>query len=241
MIGTVGRLHWSGLAQLVREELGSVDAVIVDAPYDERTHRGHDKGRDDYGQEDRRRISYPPWTRGDVRDFVSCWSRITKGWMVAITSDALVCAWRDAYEAEDRVSFAAVPAIERGATDRKHADGPASWTTWVVVGRPRGREWIGWGSPRSYYLGPREPKPVIGGKPLWLMRELVEDYSREGDLVADPCCGAGTTLLAAQLLGRRYVGGDLDAAHVALAQERLRSLPAAPRRGTLALPWPEKP
>ena len=86
-----------------------------------------------------------------------------------------------------------------------------------------------------YYIGPRETKPVVGGKPLWLMRALVRDYSRPGDIVCDPCAGAGTTLLAAKLEGRRYVGGDIDAAHAEIARERLRDLPAADRKGTLPL------
>lgn len=241
LAGQVLHLDWRGLARLVEETVGRVDAVIADCPYDARTHAGHDAGREHYGQEDRRSISYAPWTPRDVRAFVKTWSPLCRGWMVSITSDALAPAWRAALEASGRVAFPPIPAIEKGATDRKHNDGPASWTTWVVVGRPRGGEWIGWGSPSPYYLGPREAKPVIGGKPVWLMRSIVEDYSRPGDLVADPCCGAGTTLLAAQLLGRLWVGSDTDRDHAALARERLRRLPAAPRRGTLALPWPEEP
>jgi site-specific DNA-methyltransferase (adenine-specific) len=69
------------------------------------------------------------------------------------------------------------------------------------------------------------------------MESLVRDYTRPGDIVCDPCCGAGTTLLAAKMLGRQYIGGDIDAAHVAIAEERLRDLPTAARKGTLALPW----
>lgn len=241
VVGQVLHLDWRGLARLVRETVGEVDAVIADCPYDARTHLGHDAGRDHYAQEDRRRISYAPWGAKDVRAFVRAWSPLCRGWMVSITSDGLAGAWRSAFEAAGRVAFAPLPAIERGATDRKHNDGPASWTTWIVVARPRGGEWIGWGSPAPYYVGNREPKPVIGGKPLWLMRSIVEDYSRPGDLVCDPCCGAGTTLLAAQLLGRRWVGSDVDAETAELARDRLRTLPRAPRKGTLALPWPEEP
>jgi site-specific DNA-methyltransferase (adenine-specific) len=241
LVGHALHLDWRGLARLVQETVGEVDAVITDAPYDARTHLGHDKGHADFDQETRRSISYAPWEPKDVRAFVKAWSPLCRGWMVSITSDGLAGAWRAAMEAAGRVSFAPIPAIEKGATDRKHNDGPASWTTWVVVGRPRGGRWIGWGSPSPYYLGPREQKPTIGGKPLWLMRSIVADYSRPEDLVADPCCGSGTTLLAAQLLGRRWIGSDVDAESAELARERTRTLPTAPRRGTLALPWPEEP
>ena len=64
--------------------------------------------------------------------------------------------------------------------------------------------------------------PVVGGKPLGLMRQLVRDYSREGETVWDPCCGGGTTLVAAKELGRKSIGMDLDRAHCEIAGERLR-------------------
>jgi site-specific DNA-methyltransferase (adenine-specific) len=62
---------------------------------------------------------------------------------------------------------------------------------------------------------------VVGGKPLWLMERLVEDYSRPGDLVVDPCCGAGTTLLAALRTGRRAIGGDVLREHAEIAARRV--------------------
>ncbi len=60
-------------------------------------------------------------------------------------------------------------------------------------------------------------KPVSGLAPL------VRAFSREGDLILDPFCGSGSTLVAAHELGRRYIGIDLDAAHCATAQQRLTS------------------
>lgn len=240
VIAELHRMHWRDLAEHVRSTVGQVDALIVDAPYDARTHAGHDAGKGSFGQDDRRSIHYAPWTAGDVSDFIGTWAPVCRGWMVSITCDGLIEAWRAGYETAGRVAFAHVPAIETGATDRKHQDGPASWTTNVMPSRPRGGQWIGWGQPRSFYLGPREAKPVIGGKPVWLMREILEDYTRPGDLVCDPCMGAGTTLLAAKLLGRQYIGGDIDENHVAIARERLRDLPAEPKKGTLALPWSDE-
>jgi len=228
---------WRALAEHVRSTVGHVDALIVDAPYDDRTHGGHDDGA---APRDRRSISYAPWDAKEIDAFVDAWSPITRGWMVSITCDGLLPAWRDAFARQSRMTFAAVPAIERAAMDRKCQDGPASWTTFVAVARPRGSKWIGGWQPLSYYLGPRENKPAIGGKPVWLMSQILEDYTRSGDLVCDPCCGAGTTLVAAKMLGRRWIGGDIDPAHADLARERLRDLPTVERKGTLALPWGER-
>jgi DNA modification methylase len=49
----------------------------------------------------------------------------------------------------------------------------------------------------------------------------VKAGSRPGDAVLDPFAGAGTTLLAANRLGRDAVGVELNAAYAALAEARI--------------------
>jgi len=58
-------------------------------------------------------------------------------------------------------------------------------------------------------------------KPLCVLRPLIQCFSRPGDLVLDPFCGSGSTLLAAKIAGRRFVGIELDAAYCAIAHHRL--------------------
>lgn len=58
-------------------------------------------------------------------------------------------------------------------------------------------------------------------KPLDLMRWLVRTFTRPGDLVCDPFAGSGTTLLAAELEGRRYFGCEKDARIFRAATKRL--------------------
>ncbi len=65
--------------------------------------------------------------------------------------------------------------------------------------------------------------------PVDLPRRLIELYTYVGDIVVDPFCGAGTTLLAAARTARVGVGYDTDPAYVALSMERLSS-DAAPER-----------
>ena len=244
MIAETHHMHWRDLAEHVRRTVGQVDALITDCPYSERTHSGHDEQSasvSESGAGDRRSINYSPWTPADVADFVGAWAPLVRNWFVSITDEDLRGPWRTEMERAGLLAFARVPAIETGATVRFNGDGSPNWTTDVVAARTRDPRHQGMWRPRAYYLVTREPKPVVGGKPLRLMEEIVESYTRPGDLVCDPCMGAGTTLLAAKLLGRQYIGGDLDAAHVEIARERLRDLPAAPdKRGTMALPWGER-
>lgn len=58
-------------------------------------------------------------------------------------------------------------------------------------------------------------------KPLCVLTPLIQCFSRPGDLVLDPFCGSGSTLLAAKLEGRRFVGIELAAAYYAIARQRL--------------------
>ena len=46
-------------------------------------------------------------------------------------------------------------------------------------------------------------------KPVALYKRIVAASSNEGDLVLDPFCGCGTTLMAAEGLGRQWIGIDL--------------------------------
>lgn len=58
-------------------------------------------------------------------------------------------------------------------------------------------------------------------KPLKLLRRIITVASRPGDLVLDPFCGSGTTVVAAQELGRRAVGIDVSAEALDVARGRL--------------------
>jgi DNA topoisomerase-2 len=55
-------------------------------------------------------------------------------------------------------------------------------------------------------------KPKVT-KSTELMTELFEMFSQPGDTVIDPFLGSGTTLLVAQQMGRRCVGGEISPAY----------------------------
>jgi site-specific DNA-methyltransferase (adenine-specific) len=63
--------------------------------------------------------------------------------------------------------------------------------------------------------------------PVELPERLIHLYTYEGDVVLDPFCGSGTTLVAAARTGRHGVGVDTDPAYVELSNERAKSDEAA--------------
>ncbi len=58
-------------------------------------------------------------------------------------------------------------------------------------------------------------------KPVKLMQALIELSTQKGQVVLDPFCGSGSTLLAAKLLGRDFIGFELNQNYVDIAQSRL--------------------
>jgi DNA modification methylase len=59
-------------------------------------------------------------------------------------------------------------------------------------------------------------------KPLALLERLIEASSNEDDVVLDPFCGCGTTVDAAQKLGRRWIGIDVTYISIDLIGKRLQ-------------------
>lgn len=58
-------------------------------------------------------------------------------------------------------------------------------------------------------------------KPLALLHRIVKASSNEGDVVLDPFCGCATTCVAAQQLGRKWIGIDIEKKAANILIERL--------------------
>ena len=236
------------------------DALIVDAPYSERTHSGHDDGTASANRvadwassgrparagrvspkteleraqrlgTQRREIDYEAWTADDVGAFAGAFSRLT-GWLLSLTDHTLATSWDASMQASKRYTFAPIACVESGSRVRMLGDGPPQWSTQLVVSRPSTKEfldtwhqkrWTHGLAPKGAYVGGAEKKHVPGGKPLWLMRSIVRDYTAPGDLVCDPCAGGGTTLVAALEEGRRAIGCEPDAGRYEIAVKRIRA------------------
>jgi site-specific DNA-methyltransferase (adenine-specific) len=75
------------------------------------------------------------------------------------------------------------------------------------------------------YLNPkaRERVGYPTQKPILLLERVIALLSEPGDLVVDPCCGSGTTLVAARLAGRRALGIDSSEQAIAISRARLEA------------------
>ena len=59
-------------------------------------------------------------------------------------------------------------------------------------------------------------------KPLSLLDRIIRSVSNEGDVVLDPFCGCATACVAADMLGRKWVGIDISPKAVELVNMRLQ-------------------
>lgn len=73
------------------------------------------------------------------------------------------------------------------------------------------------------YLNPKANERVgyPTQKPILLLEKVIQLVTDEKDTVLDPFCGSGTTLVAAKLLNRKYIGIDISHDAIQLAQKRI--------------------
>lgn len=59
-------------------------------------------------------------------------------------------------------------------------------------------------------------------KPVEVIGQIVNMFSKEGDIIFDPFLGSGTTALAARNLGRNFIGCEISKEYCEIAEGRLK-------------------
>lgn len=216
------------------------DVCITDPPYGAAVHTQGRRVKTRNGGREViiKPIQYPPLSDGQIHQMGGLIAKATKRWIVVFTQAEQTHLWLEALVAGGARYVRTGCWWITDAQPQITGDRPGvGWLPFVVAYGSKGRmRWSGrsvdkGGNGRAWarYMGPSRDrggdlgatKLVDGQKPLWLMRDVVADYSEEGELVLDPFAGAGTTLLAAAQLGRRAAGFEVDEGRWALARERL--------------------
>lgn len=78
-----------------------------------------------------------------------------------------------------------------------------------------------WGDIRPIHNLAAERLGYPTQKPLALLERIIAASSNEGDVVLDPFCGCGTAVVAAQKLGRRWLGIDVTSLATSTIRKRL--------------------
>ncbi|MFB9149644.1 site-specific DNA-methyltransferase [Roseovarius ramblicola] len=78
-----------------------------------------------------------------------------------------------------------------------------------------------WDEPRPIHASAAERLGYPTQKPVALLERILAASSNPGDVVLDPFCGCGTTVHAAQKLGRQWIGIDITHLAINLIETRL--------------------
>lgn len=139
-----------------------------------------------------------------------------QGWelrqLLAWVKDALVLGHADYHHRFEPILYGNTPCGHRFGRGASGWYGGHAEASVLEVPRPRS--------------SPEHPT----AKPVELLRRLLANSSAPGDVVLDPFLGSGSTLIAAELLGRRCFGVEIDPAYTDVALSRWESFTA--RRAT---------
>ena len=152
----------------------------------------------------------------DIRDDVAgLIADVCDGWSLIFCTPVGVGRWADAINATTAKYKRACIWVKPDSTPQLNGQGPAMGyenviASWCGSGKSK---WNA-GGKRGVYTHLTNPKDRHGvhptEKPLRLMKELLADFTNEGDLICDPFMGSGTTGVACAQMGRKFVGVELN-------------------------------
>ena len=80
-----------------------------------------------------------------------------------------------------------------------------------------------WDDIPAVHMNPKERLGYPTQKPVALLERIIKASSDEGDVVLDPFCGCGTSIHAAQNLGRQWIGVDICVNACKVIERRLKA------------------
>ena len=216
--------------------LGAVDHVLTDPPYardvyvralGKNTHQGSKTPDRLY-----KGASLAKLAAGDIgsideqlEEVAGEIGRLVRRWALVFSDAETTGRWRQALELGGLRYVRTGAWVKPDAMPQMSGDRPSvGFEPCTIAHAPGPMRWNGGGRAALWTHNtvkgddrPDHPCP----KPLPLMRELVAQFTDEGELVLDPYAGSGTTLRAAKDLGRRAIGIEVDERYCEVAARRL--------------------
>lgn len=198
----------------------SVDAVITDPPYSERTHKQAKSNRGKgHGVRD---IHFTSITDDDLTTTLEQCGRVTRRWVVA----SLDYRHAVGYDVEPPKGLRVLRVgvwVKTNPMPMISADRPAQgWESLAYMHRDDVKPaWNGGDKHGNYILGTEQRMGHPTAKPLVMVQDFVSRFTNRGDTILDPFAGSGTTLVAASILGRHAIGVELEERYCETIARRL--------------------
>lgn len=205
-------------------EIGHVDHIISDPPYEDELHKAIGRIRRNDGREMIESLGFV-----GVNDLRSEYSqmcvKVSNGWVILFTLAEGVRAWRDDLQAAGAKWDTTLAWIKPDSAPRFNGQGAArgfecAITAWCGTGY---RSWNGGGKRGVYTHCVNSNRHGVHPteKPISLMMEIISDFTMPGQIIFDPFMGSGTTALACIRLGRKFIGCEINPVFYAVAKERI--------------------
>lgn len=201
-------------------QIDVADVIITDPPYSDCTH-------DTFGTERRndggkiRKLNFKPLTEADISAVAAEFSRIARRWILIFTDEDGYPVWKKHLVLSGSRYVRQGIWVKTNPKPQMTGDRPGQGhELFLIAHAPSRMRWNNGGCD-AVYPGPgalqaKHPNE----KPLWLLEALVRDFTERDELILDPYCGSGTTLVAAAKWGRNAIGIEKDPVWVKLAAER---------------------
>lgn len=192
-----------------------VDHIITDPPYDEDTHKNAMYA----GGE---RFGIPAFDPIAPEDFTQAFLMIAERWVVCFGTTEMMGGYKAAAgDSWIRSGWWRKPnGSPQRSGDRPAVPGEAI----AIMHRPGRKVWNG-GGKHGFWVhnACRRDRFHPTQKPVALCRELIEDFTDEGDLIWDPFGGSMAMGVAAIITGRRYLAHELNPEWAKKGVERLEA------------------
>ena len=205
----------------------SADVMITDPPFDEATHKGARTNKGNKRKGGSKQVTFRPMSFEELAQCLTSLADMVKTWAI------FTCDWRHAKELEKRTpkGWELVRLgvwVKPDGTPQMTGDRPGQgWEAIAFLhrtkpdGKPMKKRWNGGGRNSVFTHGVCRDAMYPTQKPVALVSEFIQLFTKPGDTILDPFCGSGTTLYAAKELRRKAIGCDVSADACALAAKRL--------------------
>lgn len=201
----------------------SVDMVLTDPPYTERTHK-HAKTNAGKGH-GTKAVMFDHLTDEELAQILAECGRITRRWVIASLD------YRHAVECDvNPPTGLRTPRlgvwVKTNPMPQISADRPSQgWESIAYMHRDDVRpSWNGGGCAGNYVLPVEQHTGHPTAKPLVMVQDLVRKFTNRGDTICDPFAGSGTTLRAAANEGRKAIGVEMEERYCEVIAKRMEQI-----------------
>lgn len=196
------------------------DVQYTDPPYREHVHANATSQSSRRGTR-KRDLGFQSLSRR-ARRAIASWAACVKRWSIVYSDveDSTLLRW--AVQAQGTEYIRTMP-WERWSMPQLTGDRPPQGFEHICVFHPKGKKsWNGPGNLTGFHhLALRGEGKHKCAKPLDQALDIVSFFSKVGENVFDGFAGSGTIGVACRLLGRNYVGFEIDPVWAERAQKRL--------------------